>query len=41
MFGVPFFIKISNGDTVESVSERIRKKLDVSEKDFEKVSFTN
>uniref|UniRef100_A0A0N5AEX3 Ubiquitin carboxyl-terminal hydrolase 7 n=1 Tax=Syphacia muris TaxID=451379 RepID=A0A0N5AEX3_9BILA len=39
MFGVPFLIKVSNGETLEAVSERIRKKLDVSEKDFEKYKF--
>lgn len=38
MFGVPFYIKVINGETLHSVSERIRKKLDVSEKEFEKVS---
>lgn len=37
MFGIPFFIKVTNGETLESVSERIRKKLDVTAKDFEKV----
>ncbi|VDK42338.1 unnamed protein product [Anisakis simplex] len=39
MFGVPFYIKVTNGETLESVSERIRKKLDVSEKEFEKYKF--
>lgn len=37
MFGVPFYIKVTNGESFECVSERIRKKLDVSEKEFEKV----
>lgn len=37
MFGIPFFIKVTNGETLESVSERIRKKLDVTVKEFEKV----
>lgn len=37
MFGIPFFIKVTNGETLESVSERIRKKLDVTAKEFEKV----
>ncbi|VDM97127.1 unnamed protein product [Thelazia callipaeda] len=39
MFGIPFFIKVTNGETLESVSERIRKKLDVSVKEFEKYKF--
>uniref|UniRef100_F1KR00 Ubiquitin carboxyl-terminal hydrolase 7 n=1 Tax=Ascaris suum TaxID=6253 RepID=F1KR00_ASCSU len=39
MFGVPFYIKVINGETLHSVSERIRKKLDVSEKEFEKYKF--
>ncbi|VDP14525.1 unnamed protein product, partial [Onchocerca flexuosa] len=39
MFGIPFFIKVTNGETLESVSERIRKKLDVSTKEFEKYKF--
>lgn len=39
MFGVPFYIKVTNGETLESVSERIRKKLDLTEKEFEKYKF--
>ncbi|KAL3982395.1 Ubiquitin-specific protease C-terminal family protein [Acanthocheilonema viteae] len=39
MFGIPFFIKVTNGETLESVSERIRKKLDVTAKEFEKYKF--
>ncbi|EJD75026.1 ubiquitin carboxyl-terminal hydrolase [Loa loa] len=39
MFGIPFFIKVTNGETLESVSERIRKKLDVTVKEFEKYKF--
>ncbi|KAL3121385.1 hypothetical protein niasHT_004969 [Heterodera trifolii] len=38
-FGVPFFIKICNGEKVSSIRERIREMLDVPEKEFEKYKF--
>jgi ubiquitin carboxyl-terminal hydrolase 7 len=37
-FGVPFFIKISNGEKVSNIRQRIRDILEVPEKEFEKVS---
>jgi len=37
-FGCPFFIKITNGEKVSNIRERIRQMIDVPEKDFEKVS---
>lgn len=37
-FGIPFFIKITNGEKVSNIRERIRQLLDVPEKEFEKVS---
>ena len=36
-FGTPFFIKVSNGEKVQLIRERIREMLDVPEKEFEKV----
>uniref|UniRef100_A0A914H2D2 Ubiquitin carboxyl-terminal hydrolase 7 n=1 Tax=Globodera rostochiensis TaxID=31243 RepID=A0A914H2D2_GLORO len=38
-FGVPFFIKISSGEKVSSIRERIREMLDVPDKEFEKYKF--
>ena len=38
-FGIPFFIKIANGEKVANIRERIRQMIDVPEKDFERVSF--
>uniref|UniRef100_F1KSR2 Ubiquitin carboxyl-terminal hydrolase 7 n=1 Tax=Ascaris suum TaxID=6253 RepID=F1KSR2_ASCSU len=35
-FGVPFFVKVIDGESFEGVSERIRRKLGVSEQDFSK-----
>ena len=35
-FGVPFLIKIKEGETYDAVKERIRVQLDVPEKEFEK-----
>ncbi|VDM43268.1 unnamed protein product [Toxocara canis] len=36
-FGVPFYIKVTDGETHESISGRIRKKLEVSDREFDKV----
>ena len=38
-FGVPFFIKISNGEKVSNIRQRIRDILEVPEKEFEKYKF--
>jgi ubiquitin carboxyl-terminal hydrolase 7 len=38
-FGVPFFIKITNGEKVSNIRDRIREILEVTEKEFEKVGF--
>ncbi|XP_071107818.1 ubiquitin carboxyl-terminal hydrolase 7-like [Haliotis cracherodii] len=38
-FGVPFLLKIKHNEAFSSVKERIRKKLDISEKEFEKYKF--
>lgn len=38
-FGVPFLLKLKNKETFASVKERIRQKLEVSEKEFEKYKF--
>lgn len=38
-FGVPFFIKLINREPFSSVKERIQKKLDVPDKEFEKYRF--
>lgn len=38
-FGIPFFIKIANGEKVANIRERIRQMIEVPEKDFEKVLF--
>jgi len=38
-FGVPFFIKLVNREPFSSVKERIQKKLDVPDKEFEKYHF--
>lgn len=38
-FGVPFFIKLVNREPFNSVKERIQKKLDVPDKEFEKYHF--
>ena len=37
LFGFPFLIRIEDGEQFSSLRERIRKKLDVPEKDYEKV----
>ena len=36
-FGIPFLLKVKPGDTVAALRERIQKKLDVLDKEFEKV----
>lgn len=38
-FGVPFLLKIKQGEKFSTVKERIQKKLEISEKDFEKYKF--
>ncbi|CAK5096106.1 unnamed protein product [Meloidogyne enterolobii] len=38
-FGVPFFIKITNGEKIANIRERIRQMIEVPEKDFEKYKF--
>ncbi len=39
-FGVPFLLKIKHNEMFSNVKERIQKKLDVPDKEFEKVSGT-
>lgn len=39
-FGVPFYLKITEGETVLSVQERVRKRLTLPEKEFEKIKFS-
>ena len=36
-FGVPFLLKIKNGEPLSKIRERVQKKIEVPEKDFEKV----
>ena len=36
-FGVPFLLKIKQGETLSKVKERIQKRIDVPDKEFEKV----
>uniref|UniRef100_A0A1I8BMR8 Ubiquitin carboxyl-terminal hydrolase n=1 Tax=Meloidogyne hapla TaxID=6305 RepID=A0A1I8BMR8_MELHA len=38
-FGIPFFIKIANGEKIANIRERIRQIIEVPEKDFEKYKF--
>ncbi|KAH3867833.1 hypothetical protein DPMN_030970 [Dreissena polymorpha] len=38
-FGVPFLLKIKNNEKFSSVKDRIQKRLDVPEKEFEKYKF--
>ncbi|KAL0278652.1 UNVERIFIED_CONTAM: hypothetical protein PYX00_000410 [Menopon gallinae] len=38
-FGIPFFLKIKNGEPFSKVKDRIFKKLDIQEKEFEKFRF--
>lgn len=36
-FGIPFMIKLKQGEHLDQVRERIQKKLDVPDKEFQKV----
>lgn len=36
-FGIPFYIKIKQGEQFAAVKERLQKKLGVSDKEWEKV----
>ncbi|XP_018335217.1 ubiquitin carboxyl-terminal hydrolase 7 isoform X2 [Agrilus planipennis] len=38
-FGTPFFVKVKNGESFSKVKERIQKKLNVPEKEWEKYKF--
>merc|ERR1712168_373460 len=38
-FGIPFIMKIKNGEPLSKVKERIQKKIDVPDKEFEKFKF--
>ncbi|XP_015785155.1 ubiquitin carboxyl-terminal hydrolase 7 [Tetranychus urticae] len=38
-FGTPFLLKLRNGEPFSAVKERIQKKLDVPDKEFEKFKF--
>lgn len=37
MFGVPFFIKITNDEKISNIRRRIKEILDVPDREFEKV----
>lgn len=37
MFGVPFYIKITNNESFENIRRRIKELLEVSDREFEKV----
>ncbi|EYB93157.1 hypothetical protein Y032_0185g1022 [Ancylostoma ceylanicum] len=39
MFGVPFFLKVSNDELLSSVRERIQNRLEIPEKEYEKYKF--
>ncbi|KAK6049963.1 hypothetical protein COOONC_12532 [Cooperia oncophora] len=39
MFGVPFFLKVSNDELLSSVRERIQQRLDIPDKEYEKYKF--
>ncbi|GMT36088.1 hypothetical protein PFISCL1PPCAC_27385, partial [Pristionchus fissidentatus] len=39
MFGVPFYFKVSDGESFQSVRDRLRQRLDISEKEIEKYKF--
>ncbi|VDM76722.1 unnamed protein product [Strongylus vulgaris] len=39
MFGVPFFLKVSNDELLSSVRERIQARLEIPEKEYEKYKF--
>lgn len=38
-FGIPFYVKITEGETISSLQDRIREKLGMPEKEFEKIKF--
>jgi len=38
-FAVPFLLKIKNGEALSKIRERVQKKIEVPEKDFEKFKF--
>jgi len=40
MFGVPFYIKITNNESFENIRRRIKELLEVSDREFEKYKFT-
>lgn len=39
-FGVPFLVKITDGETVGDIKLRVQKMLNVPDKDFEKFKFS-
>ncbi|KAF8356289.1 math-33 [Pristionchus pacificus] len=39
MFGVPFFLRVSEGESFLDVRERLRQRLDLTEKEIEKYKF--
>ncbi|XP_065658399.1 ubiquitin carboxyl-terminal hydrolase 7 isoform X4 [Hydra vulgaris] len=39
-FGTPFYIKISEGETLGSLQDRVRKKINMPEKEFDKMKFS-
>ncbi|VDM62869.1 unnamed protein product [Angiostrongylus costaricensis] len=39
MFGIPFFLKVTNDELLSSVRERIQARLDVPDKEYEKYKF--
>ncbi|XP_066936124.1 ubiquitin carboxyl-terminal hydrolase 7-like [Clytia hemisphaerica] len=38
-FGTPFFVKLSDGETIATLQERVREKLGLPEKEFDKIKF--
>lgn len=40
-FGIPFLFKVKQGEHFSHVRDRIQKKLDVPDKEYEKVSINN
>lgn len=38
-FGSPFLIRITDGESITNFKERVKKKIDIQEKEFEKVKF--
>ena len=37
-FGIPFYLKVRQGELISHVMDRIQKKLDIQDKEFEKVN---